>query len=223
MKVDISTEAAQLAADTTTQSRQYKRKTPKGTDKDLRRARDRFKSMKTQLALRGVILEVPGVTIFDVEPIIMQLAERLGEFKYCSLKQFRAVTIDWATRQARLVTQLRQTERELFIDDHIAAILRRRLPEFTGTDEEFNDWILATAKQEQEGVEALSSWWTKYRRSVLRGICKILWGCVDLGFSGGLTGSESNGDSENESDTGEPDSLSDDACGVSQEIGRAHV
>ena len=208
MKKENFTEAERLTADTK-ENRTNNRKEPKGADKDLRRARDRFTSLKTQLMLREAVLETPGITIFDIEPVILQLGERLNEFKLLSLKQFREKTVQCVTRHARLSTRLRQIVRELFIDDHVATILRRRIPEFVGSAEEFQDWALATAKQEREGVEALALWWKEHRRTVLRGILRILWGCTDLGFSGELSGDESNGDPEGNADDASPDEESD--------------
>lgn len=155
----------------------------KGVAKQLRRARDRYGSEKTQTALSEAILAVPGVTIFDEKRILRQLGEHLREFKHIErFQDFRAQVIAWATRQANLTVKLREILREIGVTDHVTTMLFLRLPEFAGADEEFAAWVRTTAKREQEGVEALVSWINTHRRAVRRGIWKALRGCLDLGI-----------------------------------------
>lgn len=160
----------------------YRKPKPcKGADKDLRRARDRFSSPKTQQALSEAIAEVPSATVFDTERIKDQLFRRLGEFKHIErFQDFRAAVVAWATGQARLTVKLREILRELFIHGHVVTMLFLRLPEFAGLDEEFRGWVEATAKREQEGIEALASWITQHRRAVRGGIWNVLGECMDL-------------------------------------------
>ena len=162
-------------------------------DKKLRLARDRFGSHRTQLALSDAILSVPDITIFDSGRIIVQLGERLNEFKHIEgFKQFRSEVCTWAKRQAHLIVKLREILQERSITGHIATLLFLRLPQFAGTDKEFHGWVLATAQREQEGVDALVIWITEYRKTVRSGIWEVLRDCFDLGVEPGFSSFEAN-------------------------------
>src|ERR1700761_1700217 len=113
-------------------------------DKDLRRARDRFGSLKTQLALNEAIAEVPGVTPFDADRIIAQLDERRNEFKHIEgFKDCRAAFVAWAVRQAQFTAQLRTMLPELDIPEHIVSLVLLRLPNYTGEEnhDDLKTWI----------------------------------------------------------------------------------
>lgn len=157
--------------------------TPKRYDKELKTARERYHAPMTQIALRGAILEVPGSTNFDMERIIDQLAGRLGEFKHIGkgkIKQFRTEVISWAKRQARLNVRLREILRKVSFPDQIATMLFLRLPEFTGADEDFCEWVKATAQRDQDGANSLAAWMRECASAVRSGIRTVLSSCCDL-------------------------------------------
>ena len=150
-------------------------------DRELRRARDRFGSEKTQIALNEAILSIRGVTIFDSERILEQLFKRLTDFKSIgNVKAFREAVVAWATRQARLTVKLREILRELHVHGHVATMLFLRLPQFADTDAEFRTWVQSTVEREQEGIEALAHWIVAHKRAVRAGIWAVLSECTDL-------------------------------------------
>jgi len=154
-------------------------------DKELRRARDRFGSLKTQLALNEAIADVSGVTPFDTERIIAQLGEHLCEFKHINgFKECRVAFVAWAARQARLIVQLRTILSELDIADNIATLVLLRLPEYRGVEgyDAQKSWTVETANREALHLSSLADLVTKHRAAVRRGIRRALATCGGLGL-----------------------------------------
>lgn len=154
-------------------------------DKDLRRARDRFGSLKTQLALNEAIAEVAGVTPFDADRIINQLDERRDEFKHIEgFKECRAAFVVWAVRQAQLTAKLRTILPELDIPEHIVSLVLLRLPNYTGEEnrDDLKTWIVETAARESTNLYLLTEWVSAHRGDVRAGIRENLADCYGLGL-----------------------------------------
>ena len=155
-----------------------------GEDKDLRRARDQFKSPKTQRAISEAILAV-GATDHDGERILAQLRRRLHIFKHLGkMKFFRPAVISWVMRQAQLNVMLR----ELLQQPHSfnPALLYSALPTYQGdvSADALWAWSESVMQTEAEAVASVGKWIERYRLAAYAGAWEILKGCRDLGVGG---------------------------------------
>lgn len=169
-------------------------------EKLRRRAHDRFISTRTQEALSDAIYAVQTVTVFDHARIVEQLAARLNEYLNVShLKEFRNKAVSFVTRQAELAAKIHVLMPELVEvargvrgcqdSGHIAAMIYRRTPEYTGSIEDadaLREWATATTVGEAEGVAALAAWIEEHRKIVFDGIWSIFRDCLDLGIHDGV-------------------------------------
>ena len=175
------------------------------THEQLRRkAHDRFISPATQEAISDAAYSVPGITVFDHQRILEQLAARLNDPEFLDaphFRDFRTAAVAFAKRQAELTVKIKVLMPELSTVaanvpgcrnfGHVATMTYQRTPEFTG---DVNDadalqaWTTKVVKLEAEAVVALAGWIEKHRKAVLAGIWEVLAGCLDLGIDGGAHG-----------------------------------
>lgn len=179
----------------------YKYRKPKGADRLLRKTRDRFNSLETQLALREAVLDVAGVTEFDLDRVLDQLDKRKADFKHiASFKVARVAMVEWAARQARLIARFRVLLPELGLSDTVAGLMLFRLPDYTGTEDGFDVWARERGERETLYLSKFADLVIEHRAAVRRGIRKVLATCDGLGL-----------DSKVASDKGDaPDFLVDD-------------
>jgi hypothetical protein len=150
-------------------------------DKNLRTVRDRFNALKTQLALREAVLDVPTITVFDVERIIDQLWKHKDEFKHIAgFKECRAAFVAWAVRLAQLTVQLRKILPTLAVSDHISTLVLFRLPDYRGAEDDLEEWVVETAASQRKALEELGEWINRNRNAVYSGARIVLRTCKGL-------------------------------------------
>jgi hypothetical protein len=152
-----------------------------GADENLRRARDQFKSPKTQKLLSEAILAT-GATTHDKQRILDQLRKRLRDFKHLGkMASFRPAAIAWVTRQGQLnaaLYDLLQTTHNFDSD-----LLRQSLPTYDGPVdiESLRAWAHHIAQIEANAVASVPQWIEEYCRIVYHGAWSVLKSCSDLG------------------------------------------
>lgn len=156
---------------------------PKGADLLLRKARDRFNSLETQLAIREAVLDVEGITESDLDRVLDQLDQRKGYFKHiASFKAARVAMVEWAARQARLIARFRVLLLELRLSDTVAGLMLLRLPDYTGNEDDFDAWASERGEREEFCLSKFADIVTEHRGAVRSGIRKVLATCIGLGL-----------------------------------------
>jgi hypothetical protein len=161
-----------------------KKKMPGGYDRELKKARERYNSKKTQTALREAIGSIPGISDEDVTRTIEDLKLYRDRFKNIEdPDQFHNEVVAWAVRQA----ELRANYPKLLSEpQYNHRLLFNELPNYCGEVEieSLRAWADEVRKREAEAIALVPSWYVQYRRAVYKTIWKELKTCLDLGVGG---------------------------------------